>query len=376
MPPSRWIAFALTLSSLAVAACAPSTPSPGVISKATGSPKSIERCPPKKVALTVNPASLQLGTFFTNESREHSFVVHNPTSSLVAIERFASSCECTQVTPEVHAIGPGESAALTAHIKMSWSSLSWPQPIVTPFSVKIRCEAVDGGRAEWIFPGTLLCPLALDQPHFDFSADDITSPPILVVRKHHTVKEVRAESDSSELIATPIDFSPDAYEVGFDLSPSEDAPLGDFQTQLQIIASLEDGSDFHAHPIDVRGCWQGDLDWSPRQLVLAGQGELGDRDSVHLSSRSGQPLELVSLEFPNEKFEVINDVESSRSSAIVLQASRTSQPVKTGNETASLLATVRIGDTTDPVRLRLPVWLLAATSTPADGATSPEESLP
>lgn len=110
--------------------------------------------------------------------------------------------------------------------------------------------------------------------------------------------------------------------------------------------------------------------------MLASQGELGDRDSVHLSSRSGQPLELVSLEFPNEKFEVINDVERSGSNAIVLRASRTSQPVKTGNETASLLATVRIGDMTDPVRLRLPVWLLAATSTPAGSATSTEESLP
>lgn len=260
----------------------------------------------KAMVLSVPAESLDFGTVWMQDDFEWTIPVTNRSDRQVEILGFDSSCHCTSILPKKCSLAPGETLDLRLAINLAPSDKEASQ-LIRDFDVLITPHLGDelSPLHTWVVQGRIRSPVELSRASLRFenfvaSRDDFTSKTVKIKAGRQVEKiEVRCEEKDGVATIRQVDTAKREYELS--VTPSESLPIGPFGFAVAIKAFGKDGQPLPIVNFPVLGRLLANVRAIPPSLDF-GSLECGivKRDSIILSSRSGQPFRVLKVDVEEE----------------------------------------------------------------------------
>jgi len=257
---------------------------------------------PEKNIISISPSELQINEVPQGTVEEVVFEVENTSLHQTAqIYGYLNSCSCVWTTVDKKVLNPGEKALM--HVKIDTSSRKGTLNLYAGFAW--TCDNVQIST-EVPITVDVVTVVECDVSKIDFSKVAAPTSCVLPLRKGTDTKmpwdAISVSSKSPSLTCKQINTHEGIYEFEVTLDPSA-LPRGSFSSALQIQCMKDNSPVHYLYEIPVSAQILGSVESKPPSLYLGVLPSPEKRTlSAQLRSKTGTPLELLSIESSHPDF--------------------------------------------------------------------------
>lgn len=263
--------------------------------------------------LCVDAADLDFGEVWEDPHFVRTLIVRNTGSHAVVVSNMQGSCECTAVEPVAFRIAPGGEQRVAVKIDLTHRFPYHFGMDLREISVRVFPTFADRGAAaeSWAVHGVVKSRVSVDGRDLAFGdlcgqgGPAVTRAMKATAHVPLVAVEATAPADKATVRVVPAPKRPGGYDVR--VTPNPDLPLGPFQFEVQLTATMPDGAKYKCVGFRVQGETRSPVRVIPDQVLL-GEHPTGITTEA-----------TVSVQFPGAGWSV-DRVETERTDTVVTAA--------------------------------------------------------